>query len=90
MAACQARKLALRKPRPSEVIQRVQAGYAEEAYTIPVRELQQCSLPMRHRGEHDFRSARWLRVRATVRVSVVLIIVAAFVIIGGMDSPNLH
>ena len=91
MAACQTKALIYRKPRMSETLDRLEAGEgADEAYKRPVLAVQYCSLTYRHRGAHDFRTARWIMVRSVVRVVAALIIAAAIIVVGGMDSPNLH
>ena len=90
MAQCTAKRLAWHKPRPGEVITRVREGASEKDAYLPVLRMEYCAYPRRHHGACDFRTARWIVVRAWVRVITALAIVAVFVVIGSIDSPSLH
>lgn len=79
-----------RQPRQSEVARRIIDGGPEWADKRPVLAVHYCSLPARHRGDHDFKTARWIMWRGIARVTFVLVCVVAFVIIGSLDTPNLH
>jgi len=89
MAACTATTLAWRKPTTSEVLDRIVSG-DDGNEQRPVLAVHECSLTARHKGDHDFRTHRWIIVRRWVRVAVVLVLAAVVVFVGGLDSPNLH
>lgn len=89
MAACQQKAVMYRKPRALEVMRRIESGEDGSEYR-PVLAVHYCSLTARHRGDHDFKTQRWIMWRGIARVTVALVIVAAVVIVGSLDTPNLH
>lgn len=79
MGRCRAKALIKRRLTASEMLLAAQTGVEPEQPLVPGY----CIHPERHRGDHDFRTARWIMVREVARFAFVFIILAAFVFLTG-------